>query len=541
MGDVRTSTTHPLRVDWLPAPGAGVGLTFAPGMKTRSAAQFDWDRDLDADLARLVAEGATTLVSLIEEHELARYRIGDLAGRAAAHGLGLLRLPIRDGDVPADLSRIEALLDDVELRVARGERVVVHCRGGLGRTGLVAGCLLVRRGMAPEATLAALRATRRDDRCPETEAQREVVRRYGSARLRARLGMPLRHDAPEPARGDLGVVSNTLIRVEHEVRSRGEACFSLDASGHATLDAAGGSWSAGRFETPSLGELRARAAAGRATRPGRLSLAALIGPKHADIGALQAGALPGTLFQVASQFNCLESPGPGVVPVQNYLHDYTQGPRASVSAFPGTFLRHYFAPVDGRRVVQGEDGAVDLLRDVIPAALGGVRGGYLLPSYVSDLGALADALERDFDRIRVGLHAEVEVVFGFDWAGALPRGPLRIAQALTSTFDMAGAGEGGPDLVRARRCLLRAAYLGTLLGAIALGQRAVVLTLIGGGVFGNPHPEIWDAILWAAAQIAPDVVGSLDVVINARDGLTPALRELLAGRSVRLLDPAEAV
>ena len=50
-----------------------------------------------------------------------------------------------------------------------------------------------------------------------------------------------------------------------------------------------------------------------------------------DIGALQASAPPGSLFQVASQFNCLESPGAYVTPVAAYLGDPTQGPRASIS------------------------------------------------------------------------------------------------------------------------------------------------------------------------------------------------------------------
>src|SRR3989442_929187 len=71
----------------------------------------------------------------------------------------------------------------------------------------------------------------------------------------------------------------------------------------------------------------------------------------------QAPAPPGSLFQVASQFNCLESPGEFVVPVAEYFNDPTQGPRASISAFPGTLVRHYAAPApDGSRFVQTNDG-----------------------------------------------------------------------------------------------------------------------------------------------------------------------------------------
>ena len=76
-----------------------------------------------------------------------------------------------------------------------------------------------------------------------------------------------------------------------------------------------------------------------------------------DIGALQATAPAGSLFQVASQFNCLEAPDARITRVADYIHDPTQGPRASISAFPGTFIRHYAAPTaEGARFVQKTNG-----------------------------------------------------------------------------------------------------------------------------------------------------------------------------------------
>ena len=60
-------------------------------------------------------------------------------------------------------------------------------------------------------------------------------------------------------------------------------------------------------------------------------------------------------------------------------------------------------------------------------------------------------------------------------------------------------------------------YLGTLLAAAALRQRRAVLTLIGGGVFGNPVPLIWEAIRWAIAESEPLLSGDLDVVVNGRN------------------------
>jgi hypothetical protein len=53
--------------------------------------------------------------------------------------------------------------------------------------------------------------------------------------------------------------------------------------------------------------------------------------------------------------------------------------------------------------------------------------------------------------------------------------------------------------------------------AAALRQRRAVLTLIGGGVFGNPVPLIWDAIRWAAAAAEPLLPSDLDVIVNGRN------------------------
>jgi hypothetical protein len=301
----------------------------------------------------------------------------------------------------------------------------------------------------------------------------------------------------------------------------GEA-FSFDADGFATLGVERHTWNAGRFETPSLAELRERAKRAGAGG-GRLSLWVLDGPGLAtDVGGLQATAPPGSLFQAASQFNCLESPGPYVTPVVQYFRDYTQGPRASISAFPGTLLRHYAAPgADGKRFVQTEKRQLDLLADVFGPEVALVQSGYLMAQNVRDPVALVAALTSRFESIRVGLHEGAQVVLGYDFEGAVDDSDHRqIAQVFTSTVaggGYGGAGMAGAEFEGACRQLLRAAYLGTLLAAATLGQRRAVLTLIGGGVFGNPVPLIWDAVCWAATEAEPLLSSDLDVIVNGRN------------------------
>ncbi len=332
-------------------------------------------------------------------------------------------------------------------------------------------------------------------------------------------------------------VDSLLETIEREVGAAPEACFSFE-SGTATLTAAGKSYAAGTFTTPTLGELRARLRS-RPHGKGRLTLSALTGSHPlSDIGTLQATAAEGELFQVASQFDCLEAPDACVVPVRDYLHDYTQGPRASVSAFPGTFLRHYQAPADdGSRFVQTDARCLNLLKDVFDDGIARVHCGYLQASEVRDKVAFADALEQRFDLARVGVHDDIEVVFGHDWSGPVV-GHKRIAQVLTSTIAQGGYGrdDGSSELARARRQLLRVAYLGTLLAAADLEKSVVLLTLIGGGVFGNPLSDIWDAIYWAADETEALLGKDLAVVVNSRPALAVSDTAKIIARGGAVVD-----
>jgi hypothetical protein len=186
-----------------------------------------------------------------------------------------------------------------------------------------------------------------------------------------------------------------------------------------------------------------------------------------------------------------------VTSVADYFGDSTQGPRASISAFPATLLRHYMAPgEDGTRFVQQTDGPqIDLLRAACGKRVS--RNGYFTGEDVDDVRSVLAALKERFEDICIGVHDDVEVVLGHDWDGDVARSAPHIAQVFTST---AAGGSyraqlhlGREGFDAACRQLLRASYLGTLLAAATLGKQRVVLTLIGGGVFANSIEAIWDA------------------------------------------------
>ena len=72
------------------------------------------------------------------------------------------------------------ILDDVDDALAEGGAVYVHCWGGVGRTGTVVGCWLVRHGLDDGDAMRAIARLRRGmpdawAASPQTAAQREMV------------------------------------------------------------------------------------------------------------------------------------------------------------------------------------------------------------------------------------------------------------------------------------------------------------------------------------------------------------------------------
>ncbi|HWQ08786.1 MAG TPA: ADP-ribosylglycohydrolase family protein [Holophaga sp.] len=160
---IRTSLSHPLRIDEVAVPGTAgtVGMTLCPGKIQQDGLTGTWARDLARDLQAIEAWGATTMVTLMQSHELEAFRVEDLP-RAAARRMKHLHLPIPDGGVPD--GRWEAAWEQAGPRIRealdRGEKVLVHCLGGLGRTGMVTARLLVEFGMEPGQAIRTVRAAR---------------------------------------------------------------------------------------------------------------------------------------------------------------------------------------------------------------------------------------------------------------------------------------------------------------------------------------------------------------------------------------------
>jgi protein tyrosine phosphatase len=139
-------------------------------------------------LTALINAGIRHVINLMkpDERDLSGHRFvpyDDLMTSLAAKmriSITFDQLPIKDRSVPTE-RHMTRILNQIDLCIKHGKSVYVHCLGGIGRTGTVVGCYLVRHSMATEKNvLGMIRNLRKDSEdssrtSPETREQRKMV------------------------------------------------------------------------------------------------------------------------------------------------------------------------------------------------------------------------------------------------------------------------------------------------------------------------------------------------------------------------------
>ena len=160
----RTSVTHPLQIAEVQskAEQGRIGVTLCPGKTDQWAMTGDWERDLGLDLDAVQKWGAAAVITLVEAKELTLLRVENLGAEVARRGMLWFHLPIVDVSTPT--AEFEKRWSEVRAQllgmIRDGQNVLVHCRGGLGRAGMIAARLLVELGMDPTDAIARVRTVR---------------------------------------------------------------------------------------------------------------------------------------------------------------------------------------------------------------------------------------------------------------------------------------------------------------------------------------------------------------------------------------------
>lgn len=148
-----------------------------------------YEDNADMKLRALLDAGVEVFLDLTTPDDRMTPYEGHLDTIAREIGATAVRLsqPVPDMGI-ASTARMNAILDVIDEHAADGRAVYIHCWGGVGRTGLVVGCHLVRHGATGDealetvrrlfATMSPDKVTRHGGCSPQTRAQCEQVRTW---------------------------------------------------------------------------------------------------------------------------------------------------------------------------------------------------------------------------------------------------------------------------------------------------------------------------------------------------------------------------
>jgi protein-tyrosine phosphatase len=132
---------------------------------------------LAEDIALWRASGVDSVVSLIEGAEERDLQLEEEPLFCRTYGIEFLSFTIKDRSVPASPDAVASLVDWVISDLRRGLGVLVHCRVGIGRSSVIAACVLHSLGHKHD-TLFPILSRTRGVPVPDTPAQVDWVRRY---------------------------------------------------------------------------------------------------------------------------------------------------------------------------------------------------------------------------------------------------------------------------------------------------------------------------------------------------------------------------
>ena len=137
----------------------------------------DW---LDDELTAWRRAGIEVIVSLLTPSEVAELELVDEPELSAAHGMNFISFPIPDYGVPASPDAVAGLAGRIAGNLMDGKSVLIHCRQGIGRAGLLASVVLRTLGLDSTTAVRTV-TTARGRAVPETPEQVRWVHDFAPA------------------------------------------------------------------------------------------------------------------------------------------------------------------------------------------------------------------------------------------------------------------------------------------------------------------------------------------------------------------------
>jgi len=145
--------THPLFPLAIKHSKAKIILTPCPGSQ---------EVDLTTSLAEMKAIGVEAVLTLMTPLELEKNALSNIGTSVKAKGMSWFHLPIADDEAPDTffLNTWETAGPAIHRLIEQGKTIAVHCKGGSGRTGIVAAQILLERGESIKSVMGRIKKLR---------------------------------------------------------------------------------------------------------------------------------------------------------------------------------------------------------------------------------------------------------------------------------------------------------------------------------------------------------------------------------------------
>ncbi|CAG9319759.1 unnamed protein product [Blepharisma stoltei] len=163
--------------------GGKFGLSQCPGKNLKKGRDGKvHQRSIVEDLENFKARGVSVIVCLLNNYELRSIGVNPTVYQDSAKRLDitLIQYPIIEMSVPESFESMdEQVIFPIINFANEGKFIDIHCRGGIGRSGLIAACLFKRLGVFsnPHEAIKFVRK-KRDKRCVESQNQYSFIVRY---------------------------------------------------------------------------------------------------------------------------------------------------------------------------------------------------------------------------------------------------------------------------------------------------------------------------------------------------------------------------
>ena len=152
----------PVKIYWL--------HNFENGSRLGIMARPRGNEWLEEDILSLRKQGVQRIVSLLDRNEIYELGLEKEPELCLKNGIEYVNFPIADRNVPKPYPEFHNFIHQLKEKLSAGRHMVIHCRMGIGRSTIIAGCLLIKPGYKTDDIIAHISKIR-GMRVPDTDEQ----------------------------------------------------------------------------------------------------------------------------------------------------------------------------------------------------------------------------------------------------------------------------------------------------------------------------------------------------------------------------------